>query len=192
MKDLMVLLADGFEDIEALTVVDFLRRGGLEVDTVSVTAHNTVTTAHDVKIFTDLTLDDIKLDDYKALYIPGGSAGAATLADNHKVREMVELYNGLEKLVFAMCAGPVVLDKANVLKNRKFTCYPGVEQRMSDGLVPEDQALVEDDNIITARGPAYSAALAFKMIERLRDENAAKDVKKATLYDELGGTLSSL
>lgn len=184
MKDLLILLADGFEDIEALTVADYLRRAELDVDLVSISDNNVVKSAHGVKVLADKTFIEINFEDYKGLYIPGGLPGATNLAKDEKIVEAAEMYLQEDKYVAAICAGPIVLDKAELLKNKKFTCFPGFEQNLSvqDRL---DEPVVFDENMITAMGPSFAQVLAFELIKLFKGEGVAEEVKKSTLFVNL-------
>lgn len=184
MKDLLILLADGFEDIEALTVADYLRRADLDVDLVSISDNNVVKSAHGVKVLADKTFIEINFEDYKGLYIPGGLPGATNLAKDEKIVEAAEMYLQEDKYVAAICAGPIVLDKAELLKNKKFTCYPGYEKNLSvqDRL---DEPVVFDENMITAMGPSFAQVLAFELIKLFKGEDVAEEVKKSTLFVNL-------
>lgn len=184
MKDLLILLADGFEDIEALTVADYLRRAELDVDLVSISDNNVVKSAHGVKVLADKTFIEINFEDYKGLYIPGGLPGATNLAKDEKIVEAAEMYLQEDKYVAAICAGPIVLDKAELLKNKKFTCFPGYEKNLSvqDRL---DEPVVFDENMITAMGPSFAQVLAFELIKLFKGEGVAEEVKKSTLFVNL-------
>lgn len=184
MRDLLILLADGFEDIEALTVADYLRRADLDVDLVSISDNNVVKSAHGVKVLADKTFIEINFEDYKGLYIPGGLPGATNLAKDEKIVEAAEMYLKEDKYVAAICAGPIVLDKAELLKNKKFTCFPGFEQNLSvqDRL---DEPVVFDENMITAMGPSFAQVLAFELIKLFKGEGVAEEVKKSTLFVNL-------
>ncbi|MBS6610504.1 MULTISPECIES: DJ-1 family glyoxalase III [Peptoniphilus] len=184
MKDLLVFLADGFEEIEALTVVDICRRAGLKVDTVSITDRYEVRGTHDVKVISDKNFDEINIEDYKAMYIPGGQPGATNLKKDKKVVECANLFNDEEKKIIAICAGPQVLDAANLLKENKFTCYPGVEESLKVKN-PLDEAVVEDENIVTAMGPALAMLLGIKVVEILDSKEKAKEVAEGLLLPEL-------
>ncbi len=184
MKDLLVFLADGFEEIEALSVVDILRRGGLSVDTCSIKDSKKVTGAHEVTVLADTNIDEIKIDDYRALYIPGGQPGATNLENEPRVIEIVEMFAENDKSVAAICAGPQVFDRAKLLREGKFTCYPGVEKRLNTQ-GREDKAVVVDENVITAMGPAFSPFLGCKLLEILGGKKEAKEVYKAFLLDKL-------
>lgn len=184
MRDLLILLADGFEDIEALTVADYLRRADLDVDLVSISDNNVVKSAHGVKVLADKTFIEINFEDYKGLYIPGGLPGATNLAKDEKIVEAAEMYLQEDKYVAAICAGPIVLDRAELLKNKKFTCFPGFEQNLSvqDRL---DEPVVFDENMITAMGPSFAQVLAFELIKLFKGEGVAEEVKKSTLFVNL-------
>ena len=184
MKDLLVFLADGFEEIEALTVVDVIRRAGLLVETVSVTDRNEVRGAHDVKVLADKNFNEINIEDYRAMYIPGGQPGATNLMKDKKVLECVNLFNDDEKKIVTICAGPQVLDAAGVLKDGKFTCYPGVENRLKVNN-PLDEAVVIDDNIITGMGPALAILLGVKLVEVLISKEKAEEVADGLLLPKL-------
>lgn len=184
MRDLIILLEDGFEEIEALTINDYLRRAKIEVDLVSVKNVKEVESSHGVKVVADYTLDEVKIDDYKGIYIPGGQPGSTNLSNNSRVRELVSMYDSSDKYVVAICAGPMVLDAAGVLKSKKFTCYPGVENRLTnqDRI---DEIVVEDENIITAMGPSIAQILAFKLISLFKDDETSEKIKKDVLFYEL-------
>lgn len=184
MRDLIILLEDGFEEIEALTINDYLRRAKIEVDLVSVKNVKEVESSHGVKVVADYTLDEVKIDGYKGIYIPGGQPGSTNLSNNRRVKELVSMYDSSDKYVVIICAGPMVLDAAGVLKDKKFTCYPGVENRLvnKDRI---DEIVVEDENIITAMGPSTAQILAFKLISLFKDDETSEKIKKDVLFYEL-------
>ena len=184
MKDLLVFLADGFEEVEALTIVDALRRADLKVETVSITDRKEVRGTHDVRVLADKTFDEINIEDYRAMYIPGGQPGASNLMRDKKVLECANLFNDDEKFIAAICAGPQVLDAANLLKNGKFTCYPGVEDRLK-AENPQDAAVVVENNIITAMGPALAILLGVKLVEILGSKEKAEEVYEGLLIPKL-------
>lgn len=116
---ILELLADGNETIELLTVVDYLRRADIKIDMVSTTGDINLRTSHGIKYQADYRLKDIDPNDYDGVYIPGGTEGAESLRDNEKVIEIVKDFNKKGKLIAAICAGPIVLDKAGVLEDKK-------------------------------------------------------------------------
>lgn len=180
MKKILLLLAEGFEEVEALTVVDYLRRMDIVVDTCSITGENKVEGAHKIIVESDKILDEIYgAKDYDGLVIPGGMPGSTNLRDNDRVIELVKEFNKDEKLIAAICAGPIVLEKANILEGKMVTSYPGFEDELS-GIYKED-LVVQDKNVITARGPAVAVYFALKIIENLLGENRVEDLKKDIL-----------
>ena len=184
MKDLLVFLAEGFEEIEALTIVDVLRRADLKVDTVSVKDRLEVKGAHGVTVLADKAFDEINIEDYRAMYIPGGQPGATNLMNDKKVVECANVFNDEERKIIAICAGPEVLDAAGLLKDGKFTCYPGVEKRLKVK-DPQDEAVVVEENIITAMGPALAILLGVKLVEVLVSKEKAEEVAEGLLLPQL-------
>ena len=182
MKKVILFLAEGFEEVEALTVVDYLRRKDINVDTVSITEDNEVKGAHEIVVLADKTINDIKdIDDYDAVIIPGGLPGATNLRDNDKVIDVVKKINENGKLTAAICAGPIVLERAGIIKDKKVTSYPGFEDDLKNGVYIE-QNVVRDGSIITARGPALAVDFAIEIIKYLLGEEKSEELKKDILY----------
>lgn len=184
MKDLLVFLANGFEEIEALTVVDFLRRAELTVETVSIYETKEVKGAHDIIVVADEIFSNIKLDEYRGLYILGGLPGATNLKEDHRVVEAVKTFNRQGKITAAICAGPTVLDRAGLLESKKFTCFPGYEGNLS---VQEslDEIVVKNGTVITGMGPALEMDMAFTLIEVLKNKETADAICEEVLYQRL-------
>jgi 4-methyl-5(b-hydroxyethyl)-thiazole monophosphate biosynthesis len=182
MKKVILFLAEGFEEVEALTVVDYLRRKDINVDTVSITEDNEVKGAHEIVVLADKTINDIKdIDDYDAVIIPGGLPGATNLRDNDKVIDVVKKINENGKLTAAICAGPIVLERAGIIKDKEITSYPGFEDDLKNGVYIE-QNVVRDGSIITARGPALAVDFAIEIIKYLLGEEKSEELKKDILY----------
>ncbi len=178
----LVFLADGFEEVEALTVVDYLRRVDIEVDMVSINKDKEVQGAHGIKVIGDKLIKDIQADDYEAAVIPGGLPGATNLQENKDVIEIVRKLNEKEKLLAAICAGPVVLQEAGVIKDKNFTCYPGFQDNIKDGNY-SDQATVRDGNIITGKGPYLAVDFALEIVDYLLGSEKKDELKKDILYN---------
>ena len=170
-----VICMNGFEEVEGLTVVDILRRLGIECD---------ITGSHGLVIKADRLLDEIKSEDYSAVILPGGLPGATNLRDDSKVISLVNEMNKAGKIVAAICAAPIVLERAGVLEGRRFTAYPGVGEKIEGGNFKEE-LVVRDGNIITSRGPATSMEFAFAIAEALGVN--ADSQRKATLWDKVTG-----
>ncbi len=178
-----VFLAPGYEEVEALTPVDFLRRAGLTVDIVSTVEDITVESSHQVNVQADTFLEDINPDDYALVVIPGGLPGAPNLANNPEVIDFIQKMNAAGKDIAAICAGPIVLEKAGLLKGRRATCFPGVEEKLTSASECLTDTVVVDGNIITARGAGASGYLGLTLVERLAGKEAAEKVRTGTVMD---------
>lgn len=179
---IIVFLADGFEEIEAFTVVDYLRRMDIEVETISIKDDYNVIGAHKIQVLADGRVSDIKdLDDYDGLVIPGGMPGASNLRDDKRVIDIVEKIYKEEKLVAAICAGPIVLEKAGIIKGKRVTSYPGFEEQLKDGNYTEDIVAI-DRNLITSRGPYLATDFTIEIIRYLLGEDKVEELKKDILY----------
>lgn len=174
-----VLLANGFETLEGLTVVDILRRGEVECNTFSL-EENEVTTSHNIKLKADKNIMDEEITSYDFLILPGGMPGSTNLRDNERVIELVKKFNDNKKWVCAICAGPIVLGKAGITEGKNLTCYPGFEEELGNCNYKNEMVVV-DGNIITGRGPAAAIPFAFEILSKISEEKAEK-VKKAMLF----------
>ena len=180
---ILELLADGNETIEILTVVDYLRRADIEIDMVSTTGDKNLVTSHGIKYQADFLLEEIDPDDYDGVYIPGGTAGAESLRDNNKVIEIIKDFNDRDKLIAAICAGPIVLDRAGVLKDKKVTSFPSVKDELKNiGQYIDDDIVVTDGNITTSRGAALTNYLALRLIELIKGKTYKEEVKYGTQH----------
>lgn len=179
---LIIFLADGFEEVEALTVVDYLRRIGIDIDTVSVNEELKVKGAHDIEVVVDKKIEDIKdMNKYAGIVIPGGMPGATNLRDNDRVIELVKQANKEEKMIAAICAGPIVLDRAGVIKGKNVTSFPGFEDDLKEANYKED-IVVRDGNIITSRGPYLAVDFAIEIVRYL-DRDKVDRLKESILYN---------
>ncbi|MDW8799734.1 DJ-1/PfpI family protein [Clostridium sp. A1-XYC3] len=180
MKKAIVLLAKGFEEVEALTVVDVLRRGGVHCITCSINEDAEVLGSHSIHVKANSLLEKVDFHKYDVLVIPGGMPGAANLRDSEKVTELVKKFNSDNKIIAAICAGPIVLGRAGVLTGKKVTSYPGYEGELGDIRYCEE-IVVQDGNIITSRGPATAMDFSFKILENLTDKETVEQLKEAML-----------
>lgn len=184
MKKVAVLLADGFEEIEALTVVDVLRRAGIMCDMVSINKEN-VCGAHNIEVKSDKLLgEDIK--EYDMVVLPGGLPGADNLAQNNKVIETIKEFNeNAGKYVAAICASPaVVLPVAGIEENRYITSYPDEEyEKILEKANYVDELVVVDGNLITSRGPATTLLFAYKVVDILGGDSSK--LKEGMLWNKL-------
>ena len=187
MAKVYVFLADGFEDIEALIPIDVLRRGGVEVVTVSTTDFPLVTSAHGVNIEADLLFEQADTSDANLLLLPGGMPGAANLYAHEGVCKAVCAQVAAGRKVAAICAAPaVVLAPLGLLSGKKATCYPGFEQALQEGEAQYTGDLVTTDgNITTAEGPAAAFPYAYELLAQLVDRKTSDQVAEGMRYKHL-------
>jgi 4-methyl-5(b-hydroxyethyl)-thiazole monophosphate biosynthesis len=177
MKKVYVFLANGFEDIEALIPVDVLRRGGVEVVTVStVEDSQIVESAHGVQMVADAMFDECDFSDADLLMLPGGMPGAANLYEHQGVCEAVLAQHRQGRRIAAICAAPaVVLAQLGVLDGRRATCYPGFEQMLTKAQYTGDLVTV-DGHITTGEGPAAALPYAYELLGQLVNKETAQQV----------------
>lgn len=182
MARALVLLAEGFEEIEAVTIADVLRRAGVSVTLASL-KDRVVRGSHAIAVAADATLEEAPAGDYDALILPGGMPGAKHLAEDSRVLELVRSFVGQGKLTAAICAAPTVLEAAGVLDGVRATSYPGYELPSAHYL--EDRVVL-DGSILTSRGPGTAIDFALALVQRLVTPEAARKVRAGLLADEAG------
>jgi len=182
-KKAIVLLAEGFEEVEAVTPIDYLRRAGVEVTTAAVSLFMTVKGARGIKVDADTEIAGIDggAANWDAVIIPGGMSGAANIAASEEAGKLIKDMAAAGKLVCAICASPaVVLSPLGLLSGKKFTCYPGMEEKVKAGEWSADRVVV-DGNIITSRSAGTAGEFAITIIEKLLDGAAAKKIADSVL-----------
>ena len=182
IKKVSVILADGFEEIEALTVVDLLRRAQIFVDTVSATEEYTVHGAHGINVQTEDLFDEVNFVESDMIVLPGGMPGTTHLNEHAGVRRVVKDFYEEGKYVAAICAAPTVLGNLGILKGKRITCYPTVENQIQGAVITRLPAQV-DGNIITGRGAGTAIDFALKLIEVLAGPEKAKEIRDGILYE---------
>ncbi len=170
-----LFLAEGFEEIEALTPVDVLRRAGLEVKTVAVGENKTVKGAHGIEVVADVLESELGNDVPEAIILPGGMPGTTNLEESAIVIDTLMRAMINDSLVCAICAAPSILGICGYLKNKKATCYPGFEQYL-DGATFTDERVVRDGSIITAKGMGCASEFALCIVEALLGKEKADEV----------------
>ena len=176
-----IFLADGFEEIEALAVVDLLRRAGMSATTVSINETPEATGAHGIPVIADTTIDCISCD-YDWLILPGGLPGAPNLAACEKLTDMLVEHNNAGKHIAAICASPaMVLAPLGILEGKEATCYPGLEDLLT-GAVHCPELAVASKNVVTGKGPAAAMAFALEIIKITLGEDKANEVAAGLLY----------
>jgi len=179
-KTIAVLLADGFEEIEALTVVDVLRRAGFAVLATGIDGEPWAHGAHDVLVKVDAFISELPVDSLAMVVLPGGMPGSVNLAESTHVGELVRSVRSRGGLVGAICAAPIALQAAGILPGRRYTCYPGFEQKIADGSYTG--ATVEcDDRIITSRGVGTALEFALALVEALGAPDKARELRRGIL-----------
>ena len=179
MPKVAVILANGFEEIEALTVVDVLRRANITCHMVGF--EGTVTGSHAIQVQADRVFDG-NLSEYDMIVLPGGMPGSAHLRDNEQLITELQKFEKIGKKVAAICAAPIALNQAGLLEGRNFTCYDGVQEQIADGHYSKETVAV-DGNVITSRGPATALAFAYHLVETLGGD--AESLRNGMLYTDL-------
>lgn len=181
MSRLAVLLAEGFEEVEAVTPIDFLRRSGIEVVILSVEGA-TVRGSHGITIAVDGTASDLSDSELDGVVLPGGMPGAANLAASPVVQRLVHAMVSSGKLVAAICAAPAkVLAPLGVLSGRRATCFPGDEVSFASDVLFSEERVVRDGNLITSRGAGTAAEFAEEIIRYFRGAEAAEELHRRTV-----------
>jgi protein deglycase len=172
----IVPLAEGFEEIEAVTIIDVLRRAGVLVTAVYL-KKNPVIGSHAISVTADKNIDDIQASDFDSIVLPGGMPGSSNLKDDPRVVSLIRDFNGAGKITAALCAAPLVLGHAGVLKGKRATCFPGFEEQMT-GATPVPDPVVRDGIIITGRGPGCAVPFALELVAALVGKEKAESVKE--------------
>lgn len=179
MKTALVFLATGFEEVEALTPVDILRRGGVDVKTVSLEEERTVKSKENILVIADLLFKEVENNDVDMLILPGGTP---RIADYPQLNEKVKKAVLQNKQVGAICAAPIVLGRLGLLEGKHATVYPGFEQELQGAKITKE-AVVTEGNIITARGPGSATGFALALLEKLAGKETRDKVAKEFLVD---------
>jgi 4-methyl-5(b-hydroxyethyl)-thiazole monophosphate biosynthesis len=180
MKKIYLLLAEGFEELEAFAPVDLLRRAGADIQTVSITAERVVTGARGIPAVADLLLDDLDYELMDMLILPGGYPGYENLGKSPEVRKLVCAAAQDGKTIAAICGAPSVLGALGLLEGKIATCYPGMEDTL--GCIASFEKVVVCDNIITSRGAGTAIDFALALVEKAVSPKAAEQLRKGIVY----------
>jgi len=179
MKRVLVPLANGFEEIEAVTIIDILRRAGAEVITVGLTKRN-VTGSHDLKIVADTVLDEILQDSWDLVVLPGGVPGTPNLMEDERIITLLKAHHGGQGLTGAICAAPAVLEKAELTRGQKITSHPAWADRIT--VAHHTGSRIEEDGIlITGQAAGSAMEFAFKLVEKLYGSEKVAEVNGGVL-----------
>jgi len=190
MNKVAILLADGFEEIEALTPKDVLNRAGIECDLISIKNDYLVTGANGVTVRANRILNTSDtLEEYEMLILPGGMPGAKYLSEDEHVISIIRAFNNNNKYIAAICASPaIVLSRAGIVSGRRVTSYPGMEKHLENAEYIDD-LVVQDENIITSRGPATALEFSYKIVDVLGGNSDG--IKAGMLYKYLSQKLTN-
>ena len=176
-----LFLAEGFEEVEALTVVDLLRRAKCEVTSVSVTGSKAVCGGHGITVMADALFEELSFDNAKMLVLPGGLPGVTNLQSHEGLMSLLMEKHASGVTLAAICAAPMILSQLGLLKGEKATIYPAMQEELSESVYSENMVVKSRNNILTSRGPATAMYFALALIEELKGEAAAENVKIGVL-----------
>lgn len=185
MSAILLPLAQGFEEVEAVALIDVLRRGGLAVRVASVDPHkenNLVLGANGITLQADTNIENIVAEEFDMILLPGGWENTYTLADNKTVQALLKEFKSKEKIIGAICAAPYALNRAGVLGD-DYTCYPGAEDEIDKDGYRDNQSVVIDGNIMTSRGPGTALCFGLEIVKRLSGEKSYNAVKEGMLLN---------
>lgn len=175
----LVAIANGSEEMEAVIIIDTLRRAEWDVTVAGLS--DTITASRGVKIVPDTTWDQIHPDDFDILLLPGGFGGTEAFMQHAGVQQALRDFNAKGKWIGSICAAALALNEAGVLNGRRFTCYPGVEQKLPADIQPVNEAVVVDDHLITSQGPGTAFEFALKVIAECGSPNKSAEVRAGLL-----------
>lgn len=176
-----ILLAQGFEEMEALVPADLLRRAGAEVALVGLDAP-AITGSHSISVSTDLLLEDVTLQPSDMLVLPGGLGGVMSMKASRRATDFIQNAYQSGCWVTAICAAPTLLAQLGILKGRKAVCYPGMEDQLTDAIVTPEQAVVVDGRVITSRAAGSAYEFGFALISALFDHKKSEEVRYGIKY----------
>ena len=182
MPRVLVPLAEGFEEIEALAIVDVLRRAEIEV-VVAALQPGAVTSVRKITVLPDTTIDTISSDGFDMIILPGGQPGTDNLNNDPRIHRLLADFQATGKLIGAICAAPMILAAAGLLSGKRATSYPAYSNRL-DGAVYDDRTVVTDGNIITSQGPGTAISFALAIVSRLTGKRNAEEIAKAMIVPD--------
>ncbi|MDI6810780.1 MAG: DJ-1/PfpI family protein [archaeon] len=180
-KNAVLFLATGFEEIEAISIVDTLRRAGVEVTIAGLQA-GAIEGAHGIKVVPDTTIGEIEIEKFDSVILPGGNPGYVNLGKDQRVLDAVKTAFEVGKIVAAICAAPSVLAKVGILKGKRATIYPGMETALT-GAKHINERVVMDGKLVTSQGPGTALEFAITLVELLVGKPKAQEVKSALVAE---------
>lgn len=183
MDTVFVFLAEGFEEIEGLTVVDLLRRADLDVCMAAVTPEEYITGSHGITVKADIQLDGVQLDQAAMLVLPGGMPGTVNLGKNEKLMNLLKDANDRKIPIGAICAAPRILGILGFLDGKQTVCYPGNEEYLKGAEILK-VPVITDENITSARGAGTAIDFSLELITRLKGKEKADQIAASILYEK--------
>lgn len=175
-----LFLAEGFEELEAVTIIDVLRRASIPLKIVGINGKSTVVGCHNIEITADILDRDLDLNSIDMIILPGGIPGVNNLESSSIVRQVLDFCNKNNKTIAAICAAPAVLGHLDILKDKCATCYPGMESELKAANVSQ-KSVCHCDNVITSQGPGTAIEFALYLVKNIKNQKMADDIKKAML-----------
>jgi len=179
MPKMLVPLAEGFEEIEAITIIDVCRRGGIDVTVAGVTGM-TIKGGQGIEVAADCLIDSVDINSYDMITLPGGLAGTLVLSESENVQSILKQMKEQSKYIGAICAAPLALHTADVL-NKDFTCYPSIENQIRLDGYHHDQSTIIDGKVMTSQGVGTAIDFALKIVRELQGESSFKNLKESIL-----------
>ncbi len=180
MSSVLILLAEGFEELEAVTIVDVLRRADIEIVMAGL-KEGLVKSARDIKILPDTTLDEVDTDRFDMVVLPGGQPGTDNLAADERVKRIIKDMYEKGKYTAAICAAPYVLSEAGILGKRRATSYPTYQEKLKAFEVTSKERVVTDEKVITSQGPGTALEFALKLVEVFKGKEKSEEIHKAMI-----------
>ncbi len=181
MSKIGIFMADGCEEIEGLTVVDIVRRAGIDITTISISDKKEVAGAHGITFLADAKKDEVDFSTLDGIVLPGGMPGTINLGADETVDKVIREFAAGGKLVAAICAAPSVLGQAGLLNGKHATSYPGFEPKLTGAVTSEDP-VVQDGNVITSRGMGTAIAFALEIVSYFTDKKTADKLAESIIY----------
>ena len=177
MTKIVIPLAEGFEEIEAVSIIDILRRADIEVTTVAINNKLEVTGSHDIIIIADKLFEEVNFDEYNMIVLPGGMPGATHLNNHTGLRDQLKMFHTQGKPLGAICAAPLVFGNIGLLENKTATCYPGFEKELRGAKTTTNNVELSD-GIITGKGAGVAIEFALKIVELLKGKDLANELAR--------------
>ncbi|MCD8337677.1 MAG: DJ-1/PfpI family protein [Lachnospiraceae bacterium] len=181
MTEVYVFLADGFEEIEGLTVVDLLRRAGIEVQTVSIMESTVIRGSHGIEVKADLLFDELDAKSAQLLVLPGGMPGTTHLAEHEELAKLLKEQSAAGRKIAAICAAPTVFGGLGLLEGRTAVCYPGLEEKLTGANVTGNPVEVSE-NVTTSRGMGTAIPFGLSLVAQLRGKDTADKLAKSIVF----------